>query len=82
MIWLAHLHSVGGAPSRDPAILLKIILFAYSHGIASSRKIEACCQNNILFKALSAGTVPHFTTFISTVDKEITVLFRNVLLTG
>jgi len=72
-----------GAPAFDPAILLKIILFAYSHGITSSRKIEACCQNNILFKALSADTVPHFTTiadFISTMGKEITPLFRNVLL--
>ena len=28
-----------GASAFDPAILLKIILFAYSHGITSSRKI-------------------------------------------
>ncbi len=72
-----------GATAFDPAILLKIILFAYSHGITSSRKIEACCQNNILFKALSADTQPHFTTiaeFISTMEKEITPLFRKVLL--
>ncbi len=72
-----------GASAFDPSILLKIILFAYSHGITSSRKIEAACQNNILFKALSADTVPHFTTiadFISTMEKEIAPLFRNVLL--
>lgn len=72
-----------GAPAFDPAILLKIVLFAYSHGITSSRKIEACCKNNILFKALSADTEPHFTTiadFISSMDKEIAPLFRNVLL--
>jgi len=30
-----------GASAFDSAILLKIILFAYSHGITSSRKIEA-----------------------------------------
>ena len=29
-----------GAPAYDPAILLKIILYAYSRGIVSSRKIE------------------------------------------
>lgn len=72
-----------GAPAFDPAILLKIVLFAYSYGITSSRKIEACCKNNILFKALSADTEPHFTTiadFISSMEKEITPLFRNVLL--
>lgn len=28
-----------GAPAYDPAILLKIILYAYSRGITSSRKI-------------------------------------------
>ena len=29
----------GGRPAYDPAILLKIILFAYSKGITSSREI-------------------------------------------
>ena len=30
----------GGAPAYDPRILLKIILFAYSRGVVSSRRIE------------------------------------------
>jgi len=51
-----------GAPAYDPAILLKIILYAYSRGITSSRKIAQCCQENIIFMALSADTHPHFTT--------------------
>ncbi len=29
-----------GAPAYDPAVLLKIILLAYSRGVVSSRKIE------------------------------------------
>jgi len=29
-----------GRPAYDPAVLLKIILFAYSRGITSSREIE------------------------------------------
>lgn len=29
-----------GAPAYDPAILLKIVLYAYSRGITSSREIE------------------------------------------
>ena len=33
-----------GAPAIDPAILLKIILFAYSRGIISSRRIAQCCE--------------------------------------
>jgi len=72
-----------GAPAFDPRVLLKIILYAYSRGITSSRKIEQACRENIIFMALSADTQPHFTTiadFISTMDKEIVSLFRNVLM--
>ena len=74
-----------GAPAYDPAILLKIILYAYSKGITSSRKIARCCEENIIFMALSADTRPHFTTiadFISSIDKEMTKLFLQVLLVG
>lgn len=73
-----------GASAYDPRILLKIILFAYSRGIVSSRRIAQACEENIIFMALSCDTKPHFTTiadFVSTMDKEITKLFREVLLT-
>lgn len=72
-----------GAPAYDPRILLKIVLYAYSRGIVSSRRIEQCCRENIIFMALAADTRPHFTTiadFISGMDKEIVHLFRDVLL--
>ena len=68
-----------GSPAYDPRILLKIILFAYSRGIVSSRKIARVCSENVVFMALSADTRPHFTTiadFIATMDKEIISLFR------
>ena len=73
----------GGRPAYDPAILLKIILFAYSKGITSSREIQWCCETNIIFKALSCDTVPHFTTiaaFVSDRSLEIEDLFEQVLL--
>jgi transposase len=72
-----------GAPAYDPAILLKIVLYAYSRGITSSRKIEQCCRENVVFMALSADTQPHFTTiadFISSLDQGIIKLFLEVLL--
>jgi transposase len=72
-----------GAPAFDPAILLKIILYAYSRGVMTSRKIAALCEENVIFMALSADTRPHFTTiadFISSMGKEIAVLFKEVLL--
>lgn len=71
-----------GAPAYDPAILLKIILYAYSRGIISSRRIARLCRENVVCMALSADTHPHFTTianFISTMDKEIAPLFTQIL---
>ena len=71
-----------GAPAFNPAVLLKIILFAYSRGITSSREIENACRENVVFMALSADSKPHFTTiaaFISTMSEQIVPLFRNVL---
>ena len=72
-----------GRPAYDPAILLKIILFAYSKGITSSREIQRCCETNIIFKALSCDSVPHFTTiaaFVSERSDEIAELFEQILL--
>ena len=72
-----------GAPAYDPALLLKVVLFAYSKGITSSRQIAALCREHVVFMALSADTTPHFTTiadFVSTLSTEITRIFRDVLL--
>jgi len=72
-----------GRPAYDPAILLKIILFAYSKGITSSREIQWCCESNIIFKALSCDSAPHFTTiasFISGYPEQIESLFEQILL--
>ncbi|CAD5253361.1 transposase (fragment) [Halomonas sp. 59] len=72
-----------GRLAYDPAILLKITLFAYSKGITSSREMQWSCETNIIFKALSCDTVPHFTTLASFVSRhadEIEALFEQVLL--
>jgi len=72
-----------GAPAYDPALLLKIVLYAYARGIITSREIEKACRENIIFMALSADTQPHFTTiadFISSMADEIQPVFRDVLL--
>jgi transposase len=72
-----------GAPAYNPSILLKIILFAYSRGIISSRDIAKACEENVVFMALSADTKPHFTTisnFVSSMHQQIDELFTDVLL--
>lgn len=72
-----------GRPAYDPAILLKIVLLAYSRGITSSRRIAQLCEENVVFMAISADSRPHFTTiadFISGSHEQIAALFRQVLL--
>ena len=72
-----------GAPAYDPAILLKIILYAYARGVTSSREIERLCRENVVFMALSADSRPHFTTiaaFIARLGDPIVSVFRDVLL--
>ena len=50
-----------GAPAIHPGVLLKIVVFAYSRGIVSSRRIARACEENVVFMELSADTRPHFT---------------------
>lgn len=72
-----------GRWAYDPKMLLKVILFAYSRGLISSRKIERACQENVTFMALSCGQCPDHSTiaaFVSSMKDEILPLFRDVLL--
>jgi len=56
----AYKNNDNGRPAYDPAILIKIILFAYSKGITSSREIEWCCQTILYLKPFPA--IPCHTT--------------------
>jgi transposase len=72
-----------GAPAYDPRVLLKIILYAYSRGIFSSRRIMELCETNIIAKALSGDSVPHFTViadFITSMKEQISGIFLNILM--
>ena len=71
-----------GAPAYPPAMLLKVVLFAYSQGIVRSRAIERACQEHVTFMALCGMTAPHFTTiahFVSTLRDDIAQVFAAVL---
>jgi transposase len=73
----------GGRPAYDPAILLKILIVAYSRGVTQSRQIERLCRENVVFMALSADSQPHYTTiasFVSGSPEAIESLFSQVLL--
>ena len=71
-----------GATAYPPAMLLKVVLFAYSQGIVSSRGIERACRDHVTFIALSGDTRPHFTTiahFVSTLGEAIAHVFAAVV---
>ena len=75
-------NDVTGAPAYPPAMLLKVVLFAYSQGIVSSRGIERVCQEHVTFIALCGDSAPHFTTiaqFVSTLGEDIAHVFAAVL---
>ena len=71
-----------GATAYPPAMLLKVVLFAYSQGIIGSRPIERACRDHVTFIALSGDNAPHFTTiadFVSKLGADITRIFTQVL---
>jgi transposase len=71
-----------GATAYPPAMLLKVVLFAYSQGIVSSRGIERACREHVTFIALCGDSSPHFTTiahFVSTLAEDIAHVFAAVV---
>ncbi len=72
-----------GRKAYAPAVLLRIIFYAYYRGITSSRVIARCCKTDLKFMALATGKMPHFTTitdFVSAYPEEIKSVFHKVLL--
>ena len=49
-----------GAPPYDPAMMLKLLLFAYSIGVTSSREMERRCHVDVAFRWLSANAAPDY----------------------
>lgn len=49
-------YSPEGSPAYNPRLLIKVLFYAYSQAIRSSRKIENGLSENIAFRILSANT--------------------------
>jgi len=72
-----------GACAYPPRALLKVILYCYSKGIITSRRIEHACRENIIIKALAEGCEPDHGTiaaFISTNSEAVQGLFAQIVL--
>ena len=72
-----------GRPAYNPRVLLKLILFAYSNGINSSRRIHDFAEHNVQAMALCENQTPDFTViadFVSGMTEQIKQVFINILL--
>ena len=49
-----------GAPPYDPRMMLKLLFYAYSTGVTSSRAIERRCIVDVAFRFLSANQSPDY----------------------
>ena len=49
-----------GAPPYDPTMMLKLLVYAYSVGVTSSREMERRCQVDVAFRWLSANEAPDY----------------------
>lgn len=72
-----------GRKAYPPALLLRIIFYAYYKGITSSRRIAEACETDLKFMALATGRRPHFTTiadFVSGHTDAMNQVFHKVLM--
>jgi len=72
-----------GGPPYHPLMMVKVLLYAYCGGVASSRRIATGLHEDIAFRVLAANNTPDFRT-ISDFRKdhleELSGLFLQVLL--
>jgi transposase len=60
---LASYHNEsGGFPAFDPRLQLKVLLYGYCIGVASSRRMEKATYEDLATRWLAADQHPHFTT--------------------
>lgn len=52
-----------GTAGYDPDMLLTVLVWAYLHGVTSSREIERLCGTDVAFRVICAGSLPDHCTF-------------------
>lgn len=53
-----------GQPPHHPRMMIKTILYGFTVGVFSSRKLQRACRENLAFKYLAGMQTPSFKTFI------------------
>ena len=49
-----------GAPPYDPTMMLKLLFYAYSTGVTSSREMQQRCHVDVAFRWLTANSAPDY----------------------
>jgi transposase len=52
----------GGFPPYHPGMMVAVLLYAYTQGVYSSRRIARCCEERLDFMAVTAMSRPDFRT--------------------
>src|SRR5579859_7446453 len=52
-----------GTAGYDPDMLATVLVWAYAHGVTSSREIERLCGTDVAFRVICAGNIPDHVTF-------------------
>ena len=68
-----------GQPPFDVTMMVTLLVYAYSVGVCSSRRIAAACQRNLAFRAIVGNDPPDFRT-ISDFRKIHLAAFRPLFL--
>ncbi|HPZ55671.1 MAG TPA: IS1182 family transposase [Bacillota bacterium] len=66
-----------GNPPYNPAMMIRVLIYAYSTGVFSSRKIERKLYEDVAFRYLAADNFPDFRT-ISTFRKRNLQAFEDL----
>jgi transposase len=72
-----------GAAGYDPDMLATVLVWAYAHGVTSSREIERLCGTDVAFRVICAGTTPDHVTFArfrSDFPEAVAEFFTEVLM--
>jgi transposase len=63
-----------GATAYHPKVLLGVLLYAYCHGLRSSRQIERHCQEDVAYRVIAANQQPDHTTISRFVTRNMQAL--------
>lgn len=53
-----------GRPPFDPRVMVALLLYAYSRGNRSSRRIERACVEDVAFKVITGMRCPDHSTIV------------------